>query len=118
MDLFGRRNIEDANLLLTMQPWDKLKLLAWYHVFRLEDINDVPYNVNMTAYAGMVSGDALSRDLGKELDLVALIPITPRMDVLFGYSHFFTGDFYTTTPVALPYTGDADFYYTQMQLNF
>ena len=35
-----------------------------------------------------------SRDLGHEIDLLATISLTPRMDVLLGYSHFFSGDYY------------------------
>ena len=99
---------------------DKSTLLLWYHYFALVNGNDVPYNVNMSPYAGMVSGDAHNRDLGQELDFIATVPLTARMSILFGYSHFFSGDFYTTaTPaVALPHTGDADFFYTQYHVNF
>jgi len=107
MDLFGRRNIEDINVLLTMQPHEKLKLLFWYHYFQLQNTNDVPYSVTMTPFAAG-TGD----DLGQELDIVATVPFTPRMSVLFGYSHFYTGDFYA------PGTGDADFFYTQFHVNF
>jgi len=116
MDLFGRRNIKDANALLTMQPHEKLKLLLWYHILQLEDIRDVPYGVTMAPFgpAGLVPG---SRDLGQELDLVATFLINPRLNALFGYSHFFAGDFYGTT-AGVPYDGDADFFYTQLQLNF
>lgn len=119
MDLFGRRNIEDANVLLTMQPHEKLKLLMWYHIFHMENINDVPYNVNMSQFAEatVVPGTAGSRDLGQELDVVATFLISPRMNLLFGYSHFFAGDFYATTP-GVPYNGDADFFYTQFHVNF
>lgn len=119
MDLFGRRNIEDANVLLTMQPHEKLKLLLWYHVFRMANINDVPYNVDMSRFAAgtVVPGTAGSQDLGQELDVVATFLINPRVNLLFGYSHFFAGDFYATTP-GVPYNGDADFFYTQLHVNF
>jgi hypothetical protein len=114
MDFFARSNIEDANMLLTMQPHDKLKLLFWYHYFRLQNINDVPYNVNMTPYTLAPSG---SSDLGHELDCVATLLISPRMNLLFGYSHFWSGNYYRTT-ADLPFRGDADFFYTQLTLNF
>jgi len=117
MDLFGRRNIEDANVLFTMQPHKKVKLLLWYHILWLANINDVPYNVNMTPFAGLAGGTAGSRDLGQELDVIANFLIAPRVNLLFGYSHFFAGDFYATTP-GVPYNGDADFFYTQFHVNF
>jgi hypothetical protein len=119
MDLFGRRNIEDANLLLTMSPHKKLKLLAWYHWFQLQNSNDLPYGVTMQPYAGLTQADAGtgSPELGHELDLTATWQFSPRLAVLFGYSHFWSGDFYSTT-TNVPYDGDADFFYTQAHLNF
>ena len=119
MDLFGRRNLEDANVLLTMKPHEKLKLLFWYHIFRMQNINDVPYNVDMSRFAAatVAPGTAGSRELGEELDAVATFLISPRVNLLFGYSHFFAGDFYATTP-GVPYNGDADFFYTQLHVNF
>jgi hypothetical protein len=116
MDFYGRRNVQDANLLLTMKPHDKIKLLAWYHYFQLQNINDVPYNVNMTPFADLPAGSSGSRDLGSEVDLTATWLISPRTNLVFGYSHFFAGDYYSTTPV--PYDGDADFFWTQYSVNF
>jgi len=115
MDLFGRRNIEDANLLVTAQPHEKLKLLLWYHYFNLENGNDVPYNVNMTPFNA--ANPPASEDLGHELDLLASWTINARMNLLFGYSHFFAGSYYKNTP-GVPFRGDADFYYTQFTFNF
>jgi hypothetical protein len=39
------------------------------------------------------------------------------MDIQFGYSHFFSGQYYKLTP-GVPFRGDADFFYTQGQWNF
>jgi hypothetical protein len=39
------------------------------------------------------------------------------MDLLFGYSHFFAGDYYKLTP-GVPTSNDGDFFYTQYQWNF
>ena len=52
MDLFGRRNLENVNFQLSMQPTERLKLLAWYHYFFLETQTDVPYSVVMTPFNG------------------------------------------------------------------
>lgn len=115
IDLFGRRNIEDVNLLLTAQPTKRLKLLAWYHYMFLATQSDTPYQINMAAFnPGNAPG---STDLGHEIDFVATYGITARQSVLFGYSHFFHGEYYRST-AGVPFVGDADFFYTQYTVNF
>jgi hypothetical protein len=52
-----------------------------------------------------------SPDLGDELDLIGTYAIGPRSNVLMGYSHFWRGN-KILAPV------DADFYYTQLEVNF
>jgi hypothetical protein len=116
MDLFGRRNVEDVNFLLTAKPTAKLKLLLWWHILHLQNRNDVPYNVNMTPFAGATPGG--NPYLGQELDLLASYNITPRSNLLFGYSHFFSGDWYRTNPTPALFTGDADFFYVQFTQNY
>jgi len=116
MDLFARSNIEAVNAQLTMKPHDKLTLLAWYYYFWLQDGSDVPYNVDMTPFAGLSSNPTGNRDLGHEIDLTATYLFTPRLGALLGYSHFFSGAFYDTPQV--PFSGDADFFYTQVTLDF
>ena len=115
MDLFGRSNIQTPNVLLTLQPAEKWKLLLWYYYFFLQNGNDTPYNVNMTPFNP--TNQPGSRDLGHELDCIVTYTICPRADILFGYSHFFAGQYYRTT-AGIPHTGDADFFYTQFQWNF
>ncbi|MCB9873765.1 MAG: alginate export family protein [Planctomycetaceae bacterium] len=117
MDIFGRRNIHDINLLLTADLTDKVKFLAWYHYFMLANGNDVPYNVDMTNFNGQAAGTSGSRDLGHEIDFLITHNISPRMSMLYGYSHFFAGNYYATT-AGVPYNGDADFAYVQFQLDF
>jgi Alginate export len=115
MDLFARSNIQTPNILVEAQPHEKIKLLAWWHYFYLQDGADSPYNVNMSAFNG--ANAPASRDLGHEIDLTFTYLISPRSDILFGYSHFFAGDYYDLTP-GVPYRDDADFFYTQFQVNF
>ena len=71
----------------------------------------------MSAFAGLPAGSSGSQDLGHEIDLVLTQTLTPRSSVLFGYSHFFAGNYYATTP-GVPFNGDADFFYTQWHVNF
>lgn len=117
MDLFGRRNIQDINVQATASLTDRTKLLVWYHYFSLANQNDVPYNVTMTPYAGLPAGSSGSKDLGHEIDVILTRTLTPRSSVLFGYSHFFAGNYYATT-AGVPFNGDADFFYTQWHMNF
>lgn len=115
MDLFGRRNIETPNVQFSMKPHKKLTLMLWYYYFFLENQNDVPYTVTMAPFnAGAAPA---SPDLGHEIDLTATWKFTPRTAILFGYSHFFSGDYYKQTP-GLTYRGDADFFYSQLTVNF
>ena len=114
MDLYGRRNIETPNVKLSFQPHDKIKVLLWYYYFFLENKNDTPYSVAMTPFHPDVR--PRDADLGHEIDCTMTYAINARMSLLFGYSHFFSGKYYDTP--GLPYSGDADFYYTQYQFNF
>jgi hypothetical protein len=115
MDLYARSNIEAPNLLLTFQPREKLQALIWYHYFFLENKNDTPYNITMTAFNP--TNAPASASLGHEIDTTLQWNITPRVDLLFGYSHFFAGNYYKLTP-GVPYRSDADFFYTQFTVNF
>jgi hypothetical protein len=115
MDLYGRNNIETPNILLTMQPHKKLQFLAWYYYFFLTSGYDTPYNVNSVAFHPTSAPG--SRDLGHEIDTIFTYTINPRQTLLFGYSHFFAGQYYRTTP-GLPTSNDGDFFYTQYQVNF
>ena len=115
MDLFGRRNLEDVNMLLTMQPTKRLKLLAWYHYLFLETKTDTPYSVVMTAFNGANAPG--SADLGHEIDLLASYQVNARQSLVLGYSHFFSGGYYDTT-AGVPFNGDANFFYTQWTVDF
>ena len=114
MDLFGRRNIEDFNIHLTMKPAENLTFQLWHHIFWRQDGDDVPYNITMTPF---VTNPAGSQYLGQELDLLFTWAFHPRQELMFGYSHFWHGSFYDTNP-NVPFSGDADFFYTHYQINF
>lgn len=120
MDFYGRRNIEDFNILATVDPTDKVRLLAWWHLFNLQDGDDVPASVAMTQSptppGNLVPGG--DQYLGQELDLMAEWNFAPRQALVLGYSHYFTGDWYSTNPSAGLFDGDADFLWTQYHFNF
>ncbi len=117
MDLFGRRNLEDFNILLTANPTRKLTVLAWCHFFSLANGNDVPYNLNMKPYAGLTAGSAGSQTLGTELDLMATYDFCDQTQFRIGYSYFWAGKFYDTTP-GVPSNDDASFLYSHISYRF
>lgn len=119
MDFYGRRNIHDFNALYTVNATDHFTVLAWYHYFLLSNDNQGPYNVTLTPFNS--GGTVGSRDLGHEIDLLGTYKIGPRSDLVLGYSHFFAGDYYSTsvTSANAPlFSRDADFFYTQWHINF
>lgn len=118
MDLFARRNIEDFNVQLTAKPCDAWTLIAWYHVFNRQDTDDVPYTVVNAPYPNTTPDG--SRYLGQEIDFLAKCQLTPRSDIIFGYSHFFTGSYFQDQHALNPavFDGDADFFWTQFTLRF
>jgi hypothetical protein len=59
-----------------------------------------------------------SRELGQEIDLYATWKIDNRKEIVLGYSHFFSGDWFKTNPTPGLFRGDGDFYYMHWQVNF
>ena len=114
MDLFGRRNINDANVQFITPLMGKVSLLAWYHYFFL-DQSTTPYSVVMTPFNA--ANAAGNRELGQEIDFAFNAAINPRMNVLVGYSYFNSGQYYKSTP-GVPTSADAEFFWTQFQWRF
>lgn len=116
MDLVGRQNIRDLNLLATVSPTQRTNLLLWYHIFHLAQARDALYNASGTPIRISPTSSA-GTYVGQELDLLLQFVVNPRADVLFGYSHFFAGSFLkATNPIGV--SGNADFYYSQWSWRF
>lgn len=106
IDAAARSNISSPNCLLTMKPSSKLSLLAWYYYLGAADESDVIPGV------AVPSAQTLdSTDFGNELDLIAKYQLDPRSNILFGYSTLWRGS-------KIIGTDNADFFYTQWELNF
>jgi Alginate export len=106
IDAVQRSNIEAPNVLLTAKPSADWELLLWYWHFIANQAGDIVPSI------GGTPNQSLSRThLGDELDLTARYWFGPRSNILFGYSHFWRGD-----KILAPQ--DADFFYTQWELNF
>jgi hypothetical protein len=96
LDLVGRQNIEDLNIQLAVNPDNWITLVAQCHHFRLAEANDFLYNAAGAPTRRSLTGLA-GRDVGNEIDFLANFHLTPHLDVLFGYSKLFAGDFIRRT---------------------
>ncbi len=106
IDAVQRSNIESPNVLLTMKPDAKWELLFWYWHFQANSASDI-----VPSIGGTPNQSLSRRHFGDELDVLVKHTISPRMNILFGYSHFWRGD-----KILAPQ--DADFFYTQWETNF
>jgi hypothetical protein len=106
IDAVQRSNIESPNVLLTMNPAKRWNFLMWYWYLQANSDSDIIPSI------GGTPNQSLTRShFGDELDLLAKYTIGPRTNILFGYSHFWRGD-----KILAP--RDADFFYTQWEMNF
>lgn len=106
IDAVARSNVVSPNVRLTMAPSKKLDLLLWYYYFGTDTVNDIIPGVAVPS--AQVLGEGT---FGNELDMIAKYKISPRSNILFGYSHLWRGS-------KIIGTNDADFFYTQWTLNF
>lgn len=125
-DITGRHNIHDVNTRLTLKPHDDVALRFDFHRFWLASAHDALYNVGSGASYHAPDGSA-GTDIGSEIDLTARWNITPRASLLFGYSYFWSGEFFDSPvirggPAGLADNGadgrDASFVYMQSTIRF
>ena len=110
VDAVRRTNIQAPNVLLTMSPAQKWNLLFWYWHFAADKRAS-----NVQSIGGTVDqSGATSLDFGDELDIIAKYGISPRSNILLGWSHLWRGDRLKQSGS----TNDADFVYLQWLLNF
>jgi hypothetical protein len=106
IDAVARSNVMSPNVLLTAKPHAKWDLLMWYYYFEAVSANDIIPPVATSS--NQVLGET---NFGSELDLTAKYAISARSNILFGYSHLWRGS-------KIIGTNDADFFYSQWELNF
>jgi hypothetical protein len=104
IDAVQRSNIEAVNFLFTAAPTKKTDLLLWYYIFQSNGTSPVPS-------IGGTPPQSTSKDFGQELDVILTYKIGPRSNILFGWSHLWRGN-----KILNPQ--DADFLYSQWELNF
>ncbi len=106
IDAVTRGNVQSPNVRLALAPSNRLKLLFWYYNFQTDEDTDI-----ITSLGATPDQDLTSSDFGNELDFTASYQLTPRSNVLFGYSRFWRG-------ARIIGDTDADFAYLQWQTNF
>jgi hypothetical protein len=84
---------------------------SWYNVAGVARSGGIPNAGN-----GYAISPGLSRDLGKELDLVASWNVLPSTQIEVGVSHYFRGD-YIKQSLRIPGSKDASYGYVQLTLN-
>ncbi|MDP6443411.1 MAG: alginate export family protein [Pirellulaceae bacterium] len=118
MDIVGRQNITDANLLTILHTTERSKVLIWYHAFNLQQARDALYNAGGAPIYRDATG-ASGGWIGQELDLALVVTPTPRTNVTFGYSHFWGGSYFqSATIVPAAASPSADFFFIQATVRF
>ncbi len=106
IDAVQRSNIEAPNVLLTMKPEENWDLLFWYWRFIADSASDIVPSI------GGTPNQSLTRThFGDEIDILAKRTLSARSNLVLGYSHFWRGN-----KILAP--EDADFVYTQWEVNF
>ena len=114
IDVVGRQNIIDLSAGVSVKLAQRLLLGVSSHFFWRADTKDALYN----AGGGVVRAGSLANDryVGAEIDTTAKFRLDRHTALLFGYSHFFTGDFVDNANPAA--NNDVDFLYFSVQYLF
>ena len=113
MDLFAWQNLRNPAVHLEAYPTSKVKVSLDYHWFWLDNTSDSWYRASIKDTARPVSPAADSY-AGSEIDFTILWKANKHLDVQAGYSHFFAGDYLSSSGPA----DDANFAYVMVTLNY
>ena len=111
IDNLSGQNLFDWSLQLNAKPAKKVSLVSAFHWFEKATSNDYLYNV-AGAPVGTLGG---SRDIGQELDLIAIYKFNPNFNIKAGYSWFWYGDFVGTN---IPPRNTATQFYVQTTVRY
>jgi hypothetical protein len=122
-DLIGLRNLSSPRISLSAKPAKNLTVTADYLLYWLANTNDSFYPETGSGRSGNGYGKnpKFGSYVGSEIDLVAKYAITPWSEFHLGYAHFFAGDYIKDSVDSVPANGgvtDADWFYTQITVNF
>ena len=112
IDVVGRQNVSAFSTGLSAEPIGKLKVNLAGHVFWRADDDDALFNAGGAVVRPGAASSA--NHIGSEIDLTLAYPFNRHLVGLFGYSHFFAGDFVDETGSS----DDIDFVYVSLQFTF
>jgi hypothetical protein len=112
MDFVARQNVIATSAGVSVKPTDALELAVTGHYFQRAERTDALYN----AGGGIARGGGLdgAREIGSELDVLVTYLFDRHTKGLFGYSHFFSGDFIEGSGTS----SDMDFIYFIAEYTF
>ncbi|MBL9114892.1 MAG: alginate export family protein [Verrucomicrobiaceae bacterium] len=113
MDTTGWINMHNPQINLSIQPTEKIKITLDYHLYWNDTSNDAWYRVNGITKV-RENGAGADTFRGSEIDVTVAYKHSKNLSFLFGYSHYFAGDYLSDTGAS----DDADFAYAQVQVNF
>lgn len=125
MDFVSLQNIHDVRGIYQMKPHPRLSLALEGHLFWLADTADNFYNVGGGARGGgaaNANGYGVNSNygsfVGSEIDLIAGFALTRYAQLEAGFGHFFAGDYVNRTFRNIGGAVDANYVYTQLNVNF
>jgi len=122
MDLFSLQNIHNFEAVYKTSVFGKSQLRVGWQSFWLADTKDAWYNAGLRANEPrriaaldiINSGGDVDSFVGNEIDFTVKYPFSKKWFVLFGYSHFFAGDYTKDTGSSR----DADFFFVMSKISF
>lgn len=87
LNLFYWANLRDHELDFHVTPCDRIRILAEYHYFTLDQARDAWYTTGLKPLRRDYSGNA-GTSLGHELDFRAVYSPAGTLEILLGYGHF------------------------------
>jgi hypothetical protein len=114
LDLMGRQNITAANVNVSAWPVaEKVRAALAYHAFWLTDDRDALYGTNGAPGRRDPTG-AADTEVGQEVDFTLTWILDVHSSFLFGYSHFWDGEFLQDTGAS----ENSDLVYVQYAFRF
>lgn len=111
-DRISLRNIHDIKLTSSVKPHPKLELLCHYHWLFL-DTNKSPWYIGIGFPGRDVSPNA-SKNLGQELDLLAVWNVMEHLNITLGYSHIRAGPYFNDSGAH----DNANYFFVQTMAHF
>jgi len=112
IDIVGRQNIVDFSGGVSLRPLDRATISLTGHLFRRAENTDGLYNAG--GGVGRAGGHGADEGVVAELALTIKYKFDSHLTGLFGYSHFFAGDFIKESGAS----EDIDFVYAQLEYTF